>query len=95
MATNAISDLDKQIEALTKQRNDLLDAWALEACPFEVGQVISNPGYAHKGKKCRVLHISWRRWAHAEYQWRVTAQLIKSDGSDSLNRCDFHQNNLP
>jgi hypothetical protein len=91
-----IDAINKQCESLSSQRAELLRQWVELVCPYKVGDVTKVLGYSHNGKMARIeaVHtkVKWQYKAKQEqYEWWVTARVLRKDGSDSSLTTDWEQ----
>jgi hypothetical protein len=86
-----ITSLDKDIRKKEAWRKRLLKKWANDACPLCVGEVVLCVGYSYRGCMGRITAITPHTAFSGEYEWRVTARVQKSDGTDSKNTTTFTQ----
>ena len=80
----AIKDLDAQIELLDEKRRNLLSQWAIESCPYKVGDIATIRGRPCAGKQCRIDKVTWNKWSKgflSGYEWTVRGTLLLKDGS--------------
>lgn len=86
-----ILEIDRELKILQEKKQGLLEIHTKEICPYTVGQVVTIQGYAHKGKLCRITDAWCRKTFSKGYKWRVRGIVLKKDGSDSRNNCDWIQ----
>lgn len=90
---NEIKELDARIQVLNEARKVLLKEWAIEACPYAVGDIVEVRGYSHIGKKCRIDRVGWTHGYSEDYQWKVVGTLILKDGSLGKVTVDWSERN--
>lgn len=88
-----ILELDRLIDELQTQRKDLLQLWAEAVCPYKIGDTVTISGYAFRGKLGIVTKISAvaHGWKKTEYEWKVDAAVLKSDGTPGKNVVSFEK----
>lgn len=85
-------------EQVNQARQDAIDSrekfdkiqreFAIQECPFSVGDVIDCLGYSHKGKKMVVTGIGSARHSFAG-DWRVIGDVLRKDGTPGKLYTDF------
>lgn len=63
-------------------------AFALQECPFEIGQEVEICGWSHTGKRMIVTDIYATRGDY-EGDWKVRGNVIKGDGQPGKQVTDF------
>lgn len=92
-----IGELSKLIDGAKQLHKELLAEWATMACPFKVGDTVVCIGWAHTGKDMVINHItavesSWRgSRSLLPYQWKVTGNVLKADGTHGQREAYFEQ----
>lgn len=80
-----IAGLTSRINMLAGQRDELLQQWAVEVSQWTPGQVTKVRGYSFHGKSCRILTVKGCLTYRKEPEVRITARVLKKDGTDSSN----------
>lgn len=91
MLLKDISDVEKRIIALQKEKRKMLVDYAQEHAPHAVGDVVKIVGWSYRGKMMKVAKITlvdsyWR----SEYHWFVQGYVMNKDGKVGKNHTDFH-----
>jgi len=76
-------------EAAIKLEN-LKNAYALETCPFNIGDIVDMVGWKHKGEKIKITSICAPRFSY-DLRWKVFGAILKADGTVGKNFADFSE----
>jgi hypothetical protein len=87
--TERITELTEQIQSLSNERTRLLQDWAQEVSPWTVGDITRVHGYSFSGKQCRILTVTGQLAYNGTRELKVTARILKQDGSDSAKGTDW------
>lgn len=80
----------------TQERiNELLESYAVDACPYEIGETVEIKGYSHQGKKGIVSTIEGiEAFLEEKLLWKVTGNVLKKDGTKSRLFFDFNEDHF-
>lgn len=71
---------------------NLKDEYAKLICPFEVGQIIENYGFAYNGKKMKITKVAYPRYEIQSFgNYEVFGNLVKQDGTVGKRVLSFYQ----
>jgi hypothetical protein len=82
---------DKMNEAIEEYKKAELE-YALEICPFSIGEEITILGYSHNGKKGIVSNIYGANGTSYNGHWKLNGRVLKKDGTLGVNFFDFDEN---
>lgn len=86
-----IEETEREIAILQENRRILLGGFAQDHAPYKDGDITDTSGYSHRGKRCRVNTVSLKKRWSDKWEWEIKATVLKKDGSESLNTCDWDQ----
>lgn len=95
--TSRIDALSAEIRQLDLRRSELLQLWAQDACPHEVGDVltIAPESRNRKQKDMRVTEITFRTWTSLagefHYLWVTHGLVLNPDGSVGFREATWDQ----
>ena len=81
---------DKMNEAIEEYKKAELE-YALDICPFSVGEETTILGYSHNGKKGIIDKIKGLHGSGWQGRWEVSGVVLKKDGSKGCKFFDFNE----
>lgn len=83
-----LAKLEKAQAEAVERYSEAKQAFAVQECPFEIGEEVEVCGWSHHGKRMIVTKICPARYPF-DGDWRVCGNVIKGNGEPGKQFTDF------
>jgi len=86
-----IREITTEIRELERTRRLLEVEWAVQVCPFKVGDKTVCCSYGYRGKPCVIKRIYMYAWWKDRFMWAVECCILSKSGDEGRLTAIFHQ----